>query len=205
MCRKFKEILDFCFQRQKNVTIENPMTNSVDDPQPSNTFEVICTYEQGNDLIPIGERKGDKISLSAFLRTSKQQTRDQNPCSINRIRVVPDVPTQECDLSHNLAKDINSPFSTDCTTEWDPPTAYGLQNSKRVFGNYYLTGKQLKGKLFELDFYTTIVDDIQNFRTLSSFQMSYIKTLSHEDKQELFHLFNNSVTVMSENLSILLV
>ena len=110
---------------------------------------------------------------------------------------------QQSFVQQKVVKDthICSPFADATINDWEPPPFHGLKNSQRVFGDYYLTGKELKGKLFVLDFYFTIEDDIKNFRTLSPYQMSYIKTLGHEEKQELFNLYNNSIRVMSENLA----
>ena len=105
-------------------------------------------------------------------------------------------------LSTNLAVavNMNSDFISDQTQDtWQPPDNYGLQNSPRIFGDYYLTGKQLHGKLFLLDFYSTIEDDIRNLRKLSYYQLRYIRDLDSDEKQNLIELFNNTMSTYAEN------
>ena len=95
---------------------------------------------------------------------------------------------------------MNSDFISDQTQDtWQPPDNYGLQNSPRIFGDYYLTGKQLHGKLFLLDFYSTIEDDIRNLRKLSYYQLRYIRDLDSDEKQNLIELFNNTMSTYVEN------
>jgi hypothetical protein len=74
--------------------------------------------------------------------------------------------------------------------QWIPPDKHGLENSTRILPAYYLTGKNLHGKIFEIDYYQIILDDIRNFRKLSEYQLSYIRDLPCEDKMQIIELFN---------------
>lgn len=72
---------------------------------------------------------------------------------------------------------------------WIPPEKHGLDNSDPIFNSYYLTGKNLYGKIFYIDFFETIKDDIKNLRNLSIFQKKYLETLDHKKMQELISIY----------------
>ena len=80
--------------------------------------------------------------------------------------------------------------------ECEPPSCYGLGNCKRIIPEYYFTNNLKPGKLFDIDYYFIIKDDIKNFRPLSSHQIQYIKDLDDEHKDEIIELFNKSMTAM---------
>jgi len=50
------------------------------------------------------------------------------------------------------------------------------------------------------DYYEVIKDDIRNFRPLNKYQFEYIKTIPTEDKDELLHIFNDSLRFLGESL-----
>ena len=100
-------------------------------------------------------------------------------------------------LSPNLARAVGmeTDFVTefDTSSDWKPPSTHGLGNSTRIFGDYYFTGKQLHGKIFTVDFYSTIIDDIRNLRKLSYYQLCYINELDSDDKQRLIEHYDECI------------
>ena len=106
-------------------------------------------------------------------------------------------------ISPPLAKelDIDTYYVADKdVSDWHPPTTHGLNNSSRVFPEYYLTGKVLAGNLLEIDFYFTIVDDIRNLRKLSPYQQTFIRSLPDEKKQELLEEYRACVECIIDNM-----
>jgi hypothetical protein len=86
-------------------------------------------------------------------------------------------------------------FSVD---DWEVPTKYGLENSEPIIPTYYISGKDLKGKLFECDFHFSIVDSIRNVRILSKYQQEYIEKLDKEDCYELLREYNKVMKFITE-------
>ena len=84
--------------------------------------------------------------------------------------------------------------STSCKV----PTKYGIENSEPIIPKYYLSGKDLKGKIFECDFHFSIVDSIRNVRILSKYQQEYIEKLDKEDCYELLREYNKVMEFISE-------
>ena len=106
-------------------------------------------------------------------------------------------------ISPTLAKelDMDTHYVADKdVSDWHPPTTHGLNNSSRVFPEYYLTGKVLAGNLLEIDFYFTIVDDIRNLRKLSPYQQTFIRSLPDEKKQELLEEYRACVESIIDNI-----
>ena len=96
------------------------------------------------------------------------------------------------ELKENLQNNI-----IDLVDDWSkPPEKYGLENSERIFGQYYLTNQNLNGKIFNIDFLYTIIDDIRNYRKLSKYQLSFINNIDHETKFMIINEFNNSLNVL---------
>jgi len=96
-------------------------------------------------------------------------------------------------ISSNLAKEIGMIINNSTPASikmWIPPTKSGLENSTRIIPHYYLTNKNLKGNILEIDYFDMIRDDILNLRALSNDQMKYIENLSEEEKMELIGYFN---------------
>jgi hypothetical protein len=75
-------------------------------------------------------------------------------------------------------------------TDWKAPKIHGLENSEPIIPEYYLTGKNLEGKMFDFDYYIMIEDDIKNLRPLSEYQLKYIDSLDDEKKNNIIKLFN---------------
>jgi hypothetical protein len=76
--------------------------------------------------------------------------------------------------------------------DWDPPSEHGLKHSDVIIPQYYHLHKTPKSAL-NLDYYEIVKDDIRNFRALNKYQLEYIKSLSHTDKNELFGIFNSCI------------
>ena len=120
-------------------------------------------------------------------------------------------------ISNNLRKIMNSDISYNNTIiserqnpnvfieDWSsPPETYGLENSERIFGQYYLTGKDLNGKIVNIDFLFTIFDNIRNFRPLTVYQLEYIKTLDNLANIMIIEEFNNSMEILKNNYEMIL-
>jgi hypothetical protein len=104
------------------------------------------------------------------------------------------------DLHNNIKFNIDNNKQNDIfdiVDDWSkPPEKYGLENSDRIFGQYYLTNKNLNGKIFHIDFLYTIMDDIRNFRKLSKYQLSFIRNVDPETKSVIINEFNNALEVL---------
>ena len=72
---------------------------------------------------------------------------------------------------------------------YSPPKEPGLNNSQIIIPKYYCLAKH-PSKIPDIDYYEIIKDDIRNFRKLNTYQIEYIKQLSHADKDELLELYN---------------
>ena len=80
---------------------------------------------------------------------------------------------------------------------WTPPKQHGLNNCNVIIPQYYHLHKH-PSKIFKIDYYEIIKDDIRNFRTLNKYQLEYINDLSHECKIELIDIFNNCIKAINE-------
>ena len=76
----------------------------------------------------------------------------------------------------------------------DPPTKHGLSNSFSIIPSYYQLHNH-PSKIFHVDFFEIIKDDIRNCRSLNNYQMEYIKEIKDEYKYELIKLFNECLNV----------
>ena len=70
------------------------------------------------------------------------------------------------------------------------PSSFGLENSEQIIPKYYFSGKDLKGKILECDFFFTIIDSIRNMRILNRYQQQYIERLEKEDCYQLLDEYN---------------
>ena len=98
-------------------------------------------------------------------------------------------------VNRNLSKELKlgiDDIKLDERFSWEPPKEHGLCNSNFIIPKYYHLHKN-PHKIFSIDYYEIIKDDIRNFRQLNKYQLEYIKELSHEDKNELLELYNNCI------------
>jgi hypothetical protein len=82
-------------------------------------------------------------------------------------------------------------------SDYEPPKKSGLSNSDIIIPKYYNLHKN-PNKLFDISYYKIIKDDIRNCRLLNEYQINYIKTLSHEEKNELFDIYNQCTKLYND-------
>ena len=70
-------------------------------------------------------------------------------------------------------------------------------NSNVIIPPYYSLHKN-PTKIFDANYFEIIKDDIRNYRALNEYQLKYVKELSHENKNELFDLFNKCMKIFGE-------
>ena len=80
--------------------------------------------------------------------------------------------------------------------DYEPPKEHGLSNCNVIIPSYYNLHKN-PSKITQLDYFEIIKDDIRNYRALNEYQLKYIKELSHECKNELFDIFNQSLHILT--------
>lgn len=91
-----------------------------------------------------------------------------------------------------LSQELNLEEHQYDDTDYDPPEESGLENCNMIIPEYYQIARNIENA-YNIDYYEMIQDDIRNFRALNKYQLEYIKTLSHEQKNELIELFNISM------------
>jgi hypothetical protein len=96
-----------------------------------------------------------------------------------------------------LSRELNLPEITYELSDYEPPEAYGLENSNTIIPAYYHLDKH-PSRILNVDYLHMIKDDIRNFRQLNEYQIEYIKDLSHEDKNDLLEIFNDSIGAFNE-------
>ena len=72
---------------------------------------------------------------------------------------------------------------------YDVPKEHGLSNCNMIIPSYYQLHKH-PSKIFTLDYFEMIKDDVRNLRELNKYQLEYIKSVSHECKNELLDIYN---------------
>lgn len=103
-------------------------------------------------------------------------------------------------VNNKIAKDIGiNETNLDEKNDWEPPKEAGLANCDFIIPSYYHLHKN-PHKLFTIDYFEIIKDDIRNLRILNKYQMEYIKGLSHEYKNELFDIFNECIATINDIL-----
>jgi hypothetical protein len=77
------------------------------------------------------------------------------------------------------------------------PKQHGLENADVIIPSYYEIHKY-PSKIFNLDYYEIIKDDIRNYRELNKYQMEYIKEIKDVYKYELIELYNKCIKSINE-------
>ena len=85
--------------------------------------------------------------------------------------------------------------------DWTPPETHGLENSDRIIPLYYMTNKNMKGKMLYLNYFEIILDDIRNCRELNTHQLKYLSSCSCEEKMTVIREFNKLPPFVKEVLS----
>lgn len=101
-------------------------------------------------------------------------------------------------ICKRLSKELNlSEIQYDIPNDYVAPKESGLCNSNVIIPKYYQLHKH-PSKIFTIDYYEIIKDDIRNLRALNEYQLAFIKELSHDNKNELFDIFNKCLLVFRE-------
>jgi len=82
-------------------------------------------------------------------------------------------------------------------SDYKPPKEHGLSNCNIIIPKYY----QLHNnpyKIFHMDYYVMIKDDIRNCRILNKYQLNYIKELPDEYKNKLFYIYNDCIKLYND-------
>lgn len=96
-------------------------------------------------------------------------------------------------ICKRLSKELQLPeIIYDDIGVYESPLEHGLSNSNVIIPSYYQLHKH-PSKIFNIDYYEIIKDDIRNLRHLNEYQIKYIKELSHEYKNELFDIYNECI------------
>jgi hypothetical protein len=97
-----------------------------------------------------------------------------------------------------LSKELQLPeFVFDDIGEYNPPKEHGLHNSDVIIPEYYHLDRH-PSQIIDLDYLRIIKDDIRNLRILNETELDYIKNLDHDQKNELFMIFNECVKFINE-------
>ena len=105
-------------------------------------------------------------------------------------------------INNILAKSIDNKFTTtniSSDTIHSIPKKHGLENSEEIIPSLYFTLNK-NNNIFDIDYYEIIRNDVANCRCLNSYQLEYIKNLSHEFKNELFDIFNDCILCFNQIL-----
>ena len=108
-------------------------------------------------------------------------------------------------IKTNICKNLSNELGLSETNydnedfSWEPPSTHGLQNCDYIIPPYYKYHTNIK-KIFDIDYFDIIKDDIRNFRKLNKYQLKYIKELSHEYKDELFDIYNECIHTINDIL-----
>ena len=127
------------------------------------------------------EQSNDNVSLSRSSSSSSISTDSDYENYVIRAKIC-----------RRLSKELNLPEFTYDISDYEPPEEHGLENSNTIIPAYYHLDKH-PSRILNVDYLHMIKDDIRNFRQLNNYQIEYIKDLSHEDKNDLLELFNDSI------------
>jgi hypothetical protein len=95
-----------------------------------------------------------------------------------------------------ISRELNLPETAYEKSEYIPPPTHGMENSDVIIPAYYNLHKNTENAL-HVDYYTMIKDDIRNYRPLNKYQLEYIKNLDHDQKNELFDIYNECINTIS--------
>jgi hypothetical protein len=91
-----------------------------------------------------------------------------------------------------------NPMYTTISTDWNPPSTYGLSNSEPIIQSLYL--KTLTQAL-NIDYITHLQNQITDMNPLSYFQLKYIYTLDIECLCNIIDTYNTTLTIMIQYLT----
>ena len=103
------------------------------------------------------------------------------------------IKTRVCNrLAKELGIDDIQHYDDNTLVMYEAPKEPGLHNCNAIIPAYYHLHKH-PSKIFNIDYFEIIKDDIRNFRELNKYQIEYIQDLSHEQKNELFTIYNECI------------
>ena len=103
-------------------------------------------------------------------------------------------------MNKKLSTELNlSEFVFDEPLNYEPPTEPGLANSNVIIPSYYHLHNS-SSKITSINYYGIIKDDVRNLRPLNKYQLEFVKTLTHEQKNKLLEIFNSCLETVSELL-----
>ena len=104
-------------------------------------------------------------------------------------------------ICRRLSRELKLPeIIYDEIGKYDPPKEPGLENCDPIIPPYYHLHKH-PSKIFTIDYFEIIKDDIKNFRPLNKYKLEYIKDLTHDQKFELVSIYNDCINTFYENLN----
>lgn len=212
----YNYIKSFFISEKKNISNENiepPKEEIINTKNRSNkiNYKITNNNNNSNRSNKISDFIGNSNRISNFIGNSSKSSIVDFAELLKSDELV-------CkNISDNLRKIMNNDISYNNTIiserqnpnvfieDWSSPLeTYGLENSERIFGQYYLTGKDLNGKIVNIDFLFTIFDNIRNFRPLTIYQLEYIKTLDNLAHIMIIDEFNNSMETLKNNYEMIL-
>jgi hypothetical protein len=104
-------------------------------------------------------------------------------------------------ICKRLSKELQLPeIKYDDTIPYEPPREHGLSNCNVIIPSYYVKNQS---KLFTIDYFEIIKDDIRNCRILNEYQLKYIKEVcSTEEKNILIDIYNICIKSINDLLSV---
>ena len=144
------------------------------------------------------ENKYDESKKEEKNIISRMNSEDGSTCSSISSNVDYEKYIFRAKLCSRLSKEFNLdeiPYNMN-DIDYDAPKDTGLHNSNVIIQSYYLHREN--NILPDINYLNIIKDDIRNIRVLNTYQMEYIKNLSHNEKNELFDIYNACVKCVSE-------
>ena len=144
-------------KQQKEISI-NQKSFKEREKSHKEQIKIIERIESINEISNCNSRSNSvKYDLSEILKDESLKCKNMN-------QELKDV--MKDDLHNNIKYDIYNNTQNDIidlVDDWSkPPETYGLENSDRIFGQYYLTNKNLNGKIFHIDLHPECHADILN-------------------------------------------
>lgn len=166
------------------------------------------SFFSSNKIIPvvnkIFEEKEEKVeekNQEFFENYIKNQFEDSLSNIINSNQSSNDIQCEN--ISPNLANLLNIYYNKKCCeksskeSSWRIPSTNGLENSNEIIPSYYFTNHDYN-KIFNIDYFNIIIDDIKNMRPLNKHQVKYITNIDKENLIIIINIFNNVIKMVKD-------
>lgn len=187
----FIDIINYCKKIWSNKVHNNEKTNENDDIKrysgTKNNPKICPSPSSIKSRKSISRNDYSWISFRSSHSSNEIQCKNISPSLANFLEIQ--------DYNRSILSNISKQNS------WVPPNTYGLQNSKRIIPDYYFTNHSYN-KIFDIDYYHIILDDIRNMRPLNEYQIDFIKELHDRDKMKIIKELNNVMDFYSKYISI---